>query len=148
MSGSFRTYTQLLSAYLGPQRRRVALLAVLLLGSIGLQLLNPQIIRFFIDTSQGPESTPGPQQTLLAAALLFLGIALAQRVAGVATTYVGENVGWQATNALRADLTLHCLRLDMQFHQRRTPGELIERIDGDVTALANFFSQFVVRVLG
>jgi len=148
MSGSFRTYPQLLSTYLGPQWRRVALLAILLLGSIALQLLNPQIIRFFIDTSQGLEGTPGSQQTLLAAAILFLSIALAQRVAGVATTYVGENVGWQATNALRADLTLHCLRLDMQFHQRRTPGELIERIDGDVTALANFFSQFVVRVLG
>jgi len=148
MSGSFRTYTHLLGTYLGPQRRHAALLAVLLLGSIGLQLLNPQIIRFFIDTSQGPEGASGPQQTLVAAALLFLGLALAQRVAGVATTYVGENVGWQATNALRADLALHCLRLDMQFHQRRTPGELIERIDGDVTALANFFSQFVVRVLG
>ena len=36
----------------------------------------------------------------------------------------------------------------MVFHKGRTPGELIERIDGDVTALANFFSQFVVRVLG
>jgi ATP-binding cassette subfamily B protein len=144
MSLSSRPYLTLLATYLGPQRLRAALLAALLLGSIGLQLLNPQVIRYFIDTSQAS----GPQQVLLGAAALFLGIALAQRVAGVATTYVGENVGWTATNALRADLALHCLRLDMQFHQRRTPGELIERIDGDVTALANFFSQFVVRVLG
>jgi ABC-type multidrug transport system fused ATPase/permease subunit len=144
MSLSTARHWNLLTTYLGPQWRRAALLAALLLGSIGLQLLNPQIIRYFIDTSQ----TGGPQQALLGAAALFLGIALAQRIAGVATTYVGENVGWQATNALRADLALHCLRLDMQFHQRRTPGELIERIDGDVTALANFFSQFVVRVLG
>jgi ABC-type multidrug transport system fused ATPase/permease subunit len=36
----------------------------------------------------------------------------------------------------------------MTFHNARTPGELIERIDGDVTALSNFFSQFVVRVAG
>ena len=36
----------------------------------------------------------------------------------------------------------------MDFHNRRTPGEMIERIDGDVTALANFFSQFVIQVLG
>src|SRR6185503_8313345 len=63
-------------------------------------------------------------------------------------TYVGENVAWNATNDLRAGLALHCLRLDMTFHKARTPGELIERIDGDVTALANFFSQFVIRVLG
>ncbi|HJZ47660.1 MAG TPA: ABC transporter ATP-binding protein, partial [Roseiflexaceae bacterium] len=59
-----------------------------------------------------------------------------------------EVVAWSATNDLRSDLALHCLRLDMVFHKARTPGELIERIDGDVTALANFFSQFVIRVLG
>jgi ATP-binding cassette, subfamily B, bacterial len=137
-------YRSLLGVYLKPQRARVALLAALLFGGIALQLANPQIIRYFIDTTQAG----GPQTALLAAAVLFLGVALAQRVTSIATTYVGENVGWKATNALRADLALHCLRLDMQFHQRRTPGELIERIDGDVTALANFFSHFVVQVLG
>jgi ABC-type multidrug transport system fused ATPase/permease subunit len=57
-------------------------------------------------------------------------------------------VGWTATNDLRADLALHCLRLDMSFHKKRTPGEMIERIDGDVTALANFFSQIVLKLLG
>jgi ABC-type multidrug transport system fused ATPase/permease subunit len=137
-------YRSLLGVYLRPQRVRVALLAALLFGGIALQLVNPQIIRFFIDTTQAG----GPQTVLLAAAALFLGVALVQRIITIATTYVGQNVGWQATNSLRADLALHCLRLDMQFHQRRTPGELIERIDGDVTALANFFSHFVVQVLG
>jgi ATP-binding cassette, subfamily B, bacterial len=137
-------YRSLLGTYLKPQVARVALLAALLFGGIGLQLANPQIIRYFIDTTQNG----GPQTALLVAAALFLAVALAQRIITIATTYVGENVGWKATNALRADLALHCLRLDMQFHQRRTPGELIERIDGDVTALANFFSRFVVQVLG
>src|SRR5712691_5890958 len=36
----------------------------------------------------------------------------------------------------------------MGFHKRHTPGELIERVDGDISALANFFSQFVIKVLG
>jgi ABC-type multidrug transport system fused ATPase/permease subunit len=36
----------------------------------------------------------------------------------------------------------------MGFHKARTPGEMIERIDGDVTALSEFFSQFVLQVLG
>src|SRR5919197_4715210 len=68
--------------------------------------------------------------------------------ASVAATYFSEGVGWAATNALREDLMDHCLRLDLSFHKARTPGELIERIDGDVTALANFFAQFVVRIVG
>src|SRR5260370_30797802 len=35
----------------------------------------------------------------------------------------------------------------MAFHKAHTSGELIERIDGDVNALSNFFSQFVVHLL-
>jgi ATP-binding cassette, subfamily B, bacterial len=137
-------YGGLLGAYLKPQRSGVALLAALVLGSIGLQLLNPQIIRYFIDTAQ----SGGAQRDLLIAAVVFLAIGLIQRAAALVAVYLGERVGWTATNALRADLARHCLRLDMSFHKQRSPGELIERIDGDVTALANFFSQLAVRVAG
>jgi len=140
----FRHYWNLLVIYLKPQWIRVAVLAVLLFSSIGLQLVNPQIIRYFIDTTQAR----GAVGTLLIAAGLFIAIALVQRIFAFRSTYVAENVGWTATNALRADLALHCLRLDMSFHKKRTPGEMIERIDGDVTALANFFSQFVINMLG
>jgi len=35
----------------------------------------------------------------------------------------------------------------MAFHNSRTPGELIERIDGDVGALANFFSRFAIVIV-
>ena len=38
------------------------------------------------------------------------------------------------------------LSLDIAFHKTHTPGELIERVDGDVTTLAGFFSQFVAQV--
>ena len=72
---------------------------------------------------------------------------LAQGVT-VAETYLAELVGWTATNTLRADLAAHCLGLDLGFHHARTPDELIERIDGDVTALANFFSRFVITIVG
>jgi len=75
-------------------------------------------------------------------------IALVHTVVSSAAQYVGESVGWKATNALRADLALHVLELDLGFHKTRTTGELIERIDGDVSSLANFFSRFVVSVIG
>jgi ABC-type multidrug transport system fused ATPase/permease subunit len=144
MASSAPHYRTLLSTYLRPQSGRVALLAVLLTGSIGLQLLNPQILRAFIDAISAPAAgTP-----LLGIAGLFITLALTQQVLSVVATYVSERVAWTATNALRTDLTLHCLRLDLTFHKARTPGELIERIDGDVTTLANFFSQFVIQVVG
>ena len=144
MRFQLKRYGSLLVKYLKPQWISVVFLAVLLLASIGLQLINPQVIRYFIDTTQAG----GSPQTLLFAALLFIGIALIQRAIAFGSTYVAENVGWMATNALRADLALHCLLLDMSFHKQYTPGELIERIDGDVNSLANFFSQFTLQVLG
>lgn len=44
-----RSYWNLLSSYLRHQRARTVVLTVLLLTGIGLQILNPQIIRTFID---------------------------------------------------------------------------------------------------
>ncbi len=151
MNLPLRQYGQLLARYLQPQRPQVMLLAVLLFGGITLQLLNPQVIRYFIDTARFADplqGTGGVQQALLLAAGLYIGLSLTQRGVALWADYVSQNVGWRATNGLRHDLAMHCLRLDMSFHKTHTPGELIERIDGDVTSLANFFSQFSLHVLG
>ncbi len=137
-------YWNLLFKYLRPQWRRVSVLAVLLLASIMLPLADPQILRWFIDSATGGAST----RTLGGIAVAFIAVVLIAQAVAVATAYAGEQVGWHATNLLRADLALHCLRLDMPFHNRRTPGEMIERVDGDVTALAIFFSRLVITVLG
>ena len=138
-----QSYQALLVQYLKPQWRRMVLLSLLLLTSVGLQLVNPQILRYFIDTALVSNAT----SPLLLAGLLFIGIALLNQGASVWATYVSENIAWTATNTLRTDLIAHCLRLDMAFHRAHTPGELIERIDGDVDTLSNFFSQLTVHLL-
>jgi len=120
-------------------------MALLLLTGIALQLVIPQILRTFIDAATGvaPIATP-----LALLAVLFIAVAIVQQVVSVGATYLSESVGWTATNALRADVAAHCMRLDMPFHNQHTPGEFIERIDGDVSALANFFSAFIIQVFG
>lgn len=127
MNIPLKRYWSLLAGYLRPQRARVTILALALVGGTALELLNPQILRYFIDTA----STGGATESLMLAALLFIGMALVKQVLSICATYVSENVSWTAANALRADLAAHCLRLDLSFHKTRTPGELIERIDGD-----------------
>jgi ABC-type multidrug transport system fused ATPase/permease subunit len=138
-----RDYGSLLARYLRAQRAKVFLLALLLLGSIGLQLVNPQLVRSFIDAAQAGS----PLATLLQLALLFLGAAFLNYLLTLALTYLSEDVGWRTTNALRTDLAAHCLRLDMRFHQHYTPGALIERVDGDVGQLARFFAQLFLRLV-
>ena len=139
-----RQYAELLLRYVANQKLLFAIVAVLLFGNIGLQLVNPQILRFFID-----EATKGsPLTRLLIAACLFIVIALLQQVVNLLATYASGRVAWTATNALRSDLARHALHLDMSFHNEHTPGEMIERIDGDARQLGQFFSTFIIHVLG
>lgn len=137
-------YASLISRYFLSQRAKVLLLSILLFSSIGLQILNPQILRHFIDTA----IAGGTPRILMNIALLFLGVAVFKQLGRVATAYVNENIGWTATNQVRSDLAFHCLNLDMPFHTAHTPGEMIERIDGDVDNLTNFFSQFTIQLVG
>ncbi len=139
-----REVAALLGRYLRPQARWVLALALLILTTIGLRLANPQILRQFIDTA----TAGGARSALIADALLFFGIAVTAQLLSVAATYVGETVAWTATNALRIDLLRHALSLDATFHKDHTPGQLIERIDGDVATLSNFFSRFTIDILG
>ena len=139
-----RQYYRLLAHYLRPQQGRVLWMALFLLVSIGLRLLNPQIMRYFIDAALGN----GALDNLLGAAALFLLVAIVSQALAVVATYFSEQVAWTATNELRFDLVAHALKLDLSFHKQHTPGALIERIDGDVDKLSNFFSRFTINILG
>ncbi len=135
-----------LREYLGPLKWQVLGLAALLLGGTGLNLLLPQLLRRFVDNAK---LGAGADVGLLARlAVFYIALAIGVQLMTAGATYVGARVGWTATNRLRADLMAHLLSLDMREHKERTPGEMIERVDGDVTALSNFFSQFAVRVFG
>ena len=144
---SFRTlnrYWQLLARYLRPQWARMALMALVLGGTIAVQVAVPLVAGRFIDRATGG----GALRELVMLAFVTMALALVAQGMAVAETYLAEHVGWGATNALRADLLAHLLRLDPTYHNAHTPGELIERADGDVATLARFFSRFVVSVLG
>jgi ATP-binding cassette subfamily B protein len=141
---SFSDFRSLLARYLIPHRGRAAWMSLLLLASIAFQLASPQVIRYFLDVAQAG----GDLRALYTAAGLFISFSILQQVLTVASDLASREVGLSATNDLRADLALHCLQLDLSFHKRRTPGEMIERIDGDVNELANFFSKFSVHVAG
>jgi ABC-type multidrug transport system fused ATPase/permease subunit len=122
----------------------MALLGLILCGAIGVQVGTPLVASRFIDEA----TSGGAPRGLILLALLTMGLAFVGQGMAVAETYVAENVSWVATNALREDLLAHLLRLDASFHTAHTPGELIERVDGDVATLARFFSRFIVYVLG
>lgn len=142
MNLPLRTYWNLLAHHVRPRLNLFAGLLALMLFSIGLQVVNPQIMRSFIDSALAGQAL----SLVTGVALAFIGVAVLQQVTSVGVTYFSESLAWFATNALRGELSRHCLNLDMGFHSEHAPGELIERIDGDVTELATFFSQFLVTL--
>ena len=113
------------------------------MGALALQLLNPQILRRFIDLAVDGSA----RARLPVIALTFVGLALLQQLLTTAARYVAEDVGWTATNRLRRDLVAHCLRLDLSFHKAHTPGELMDRVDGDVSLLSTFFARMTIDLV-
>ncbi len=137
------SYRATLSTYLGPHRGRVVVLGLLLLGSIGLQLVIPLILADFIDLAL----TGGAVAGLTTAGIAYLVAGILNQFLDAGASYLGTDIGWSATNRLREELTSHLFSLDMGFHNDTTPGEMIERVDGDVTAISEFISRFLVRLI-
>lgn len=132
----------LLWRYLRPQGWKVGALVLLLLSSIGLRLLDPQIVRRFID-----DAVAGvPAKDLLYLGILFLVVAITNQAITAGALYLGEAIAWTATNQLRLDVAAHALSLDLGYHKTKTPGEMVERIDGDIETLSNFFARFAVEL--
>ncbi len=130
--------------YLRPFRVRVSLLAAVLVIGIGFELGAPLILRQFIDAALGSIEV----DSLVTLGVLYLGLAVGKQLLSALATYLGADVGWRATNELRADMAQHLIGLDMAYHTSTTPGELIERVDGDVTAVSQFIARFMVKLLG
>jgi ABC-type multidrug transport system fused ATPase/permease subunit len=137
-------YRRFLATYLRPMAGKVALLMLAFLVVLGLDLWLPRILADFIDRVVDQEGLTA----LLRTAGLFLGVGFLSQLMIVAETYIATDIGLEATNQLRSHLALKCLNLDLSFHNARTPGELIERVDGDAGVLNRFFSRFIIHIVG
>jgi len=134
----------LVAAHLGAERARLLPLAATLLLATLLPLAGPQLVARFVDQAVGQ----APMSGLIAIAVLYLAVALAGQAATVAAATIATGTAWRTTNRLRERVAEHALELDMTFHGRHTPGEMIERVDGDLLGLTQFISGFVAQALG
>ena len=122
----------------------MTLLGALLLASTGAQALTPLIVRHVIDSAM----TGAALADLVWWGAAYGGAATLAFAITVVATFLSVRIGWQSTNALRVDLLRHTVRLDLRFHHNHSPGEMIERVDGDITLMSNYFAEFVVQIVG
>ncbi|MDF2716979.1 MAG: transporter related protein [Paenibacillus sp.] len=136
--------TRFLLRRLSPHKVKITVLFSLILVGIALQVYSPRYVQVFIDQAKGGEDS----SNLMMSALLFMTLTAIRQVVTVAVQALTGGVTWTVTNRLRLELTRLCLERDWRFHQRHSPGELVERIDGDVGKLGNFLSAFILKIVG
>jgi ATP-binding cassette, subfamily B, bacterial len=129
---------------LRPERRPTALVLSILVVALLLRLGMPALLGRFVDEAIRGSTV----DTLVRIALAYVAAALVAEGLQLAVMWGSVQISWRAGNQLRERLGRHAVRLEMAWHGRHSPGQLIERIDGDVEALVVFFTNVVVHVLG
>jgi ATP-binding cassette subfamily B protein len=113
-------------------------------ASMALRLALPVLLGWFADDALGGATTSA--LTTIAAA--YVAAALGSAALDLVVVWWSARVSWRAGNRLRERLAAHALRLEQAWHGRHSPGQLIERIDGDVEAMAIFFAGMAVQIAG
>ncbi|MFN8020700.1 MAG: ABC transporter ATP-binding protein [Acidimicrobiales bacterium] len=144
MAATTASRSRALGALLRPDASRWAGLGVLLAISSAATLGGPLVVRRIVD-----EATDGATSgRLVRLAVVFLVIAVVGQLVNVVVTWFATVTAWHTTNQIRLDLARHVLGLDHEFHRTHTPGELIQRVDGDVTSVSDFLGRVVPRAVG
>lgn len=133
---------RLLVATLRPERASVARILVVLTAATALTLSMPLLLGVFVD-----DAVEGrPLADLTRVALLYIAAAVGAETLNLLVLWSSVKLSWRAGNRLREQLADHALRLELGWHARHSPGQLIERIDGDIEALGIFFANIVLFV--
>jgi len=134
---------RLVAALARPHRRQLAGYGAVLAIATALPLAGSWLLAQFVRLAV---SGAGAGQ-LGGYALAYSLLGLAGSVVTVVVTWRATTLAWRITDGLRHQLADLVLRADLAFHRDRTPGELVTRIDADVTAMTQFLSQVVARVV-
>lgn len=129
------------AALISPNASRYAVLVSVVVATGLLTLTGPIILRAVIDRAGGGASTS--ELSLLAVAYLL--VALVAQSSALVVAYLSTTAAWETANALRLQLADHVLGLDHEFHRTHSPGELIQRVDGDVTRVSDFLAIVFIR---
>lgn len=137
-----------LAALLRPDTRRWVGLGALVGASSALSLTGPLVVRRIVDVATAGVGKHGTAGRITALAILFLVIAVAAQLITVVVAWFATVTAWRTTNQIRIDMSRHVLGLDHEFHRTHTPGELIQRVDGDVTSVSDFLGRVVPKLAG
>jgi ATP-binding cassette, subfamily B, bacterial len=129
--GDVRHLVPRVFALFGPYRGRVAALALLIVVSSAIGVVNPLLTKSVFDNALFPAG--GPDLTLLYVLVgIMIAIALLGGAIGVGQTWVASIVGQRVMQDLRDRLYSHLQRMSLRFFTGTRTGEIQSRIANDV----------------
>ncbi len=126
-----------------PEWRRYSLLIMAVSITALAPLVGPLLVGRIVDDVSGGAGA----DTVVRYGIAFLIVTTLAQLLQVGTTWYSNTIAWRTANDLRVELAGHVLGLDHEFHRSHSPGELIQRIDGDVTRVSDFLGR-VVGIFG
>lgn len=129
--------------YLRVQKGKVNYLLLSIIIGVALTVFNPQLIRYFIDTA----TEGGSWNALLLAAGIFTLTTVLLQFNQILSVYLGDSVGWKATNLLKQKLLQIIMKRDIAYINEYRSGEMLERVESDCNNLFTLLSHFCFQVL-
>jgi ATP-binding cassette, subfamily B, bacterial len=126
-----------------PQWRALAVFGAVLAAATAIPLATSLLLSRFVRLAVA--GAPGSQLAKLAIAYTVLGF-LASGMT-ILVTWRATIAAWSITNSLRHDLAEYVLKADLGFHRDRTPGELVTRVDADITSMTEFMASVVAQIV-
>ena len=115
-----------------PYRFQVVSVAVLLLVTASIGVINPLLIRTVFDSGLFPSSGGPDLQLLWILAAVMTSIAIANGIMGVIQTYMTNHVGQSVMRDLRDSVYAHLQGMSLGFFTSTRTGEIQSRISNDV----------------
>ena len=128
--------------YARPYRFQIIEMFILILGTTGLGLLTPLILRYLIDHII-------PSGNIEQLILLAIGLLLIPSLSGLFRVWqrkLSAQVGEGVTYDLRMAIYAHLQRMSLQFFTNTKVGELISRLNNDVLGAQDAISTTIVDI--
>ena len=130
--------------YLRPHTLRMVAAFACMIGTTGLSLLAPLLIKIAIDGPIASGDVLGLMAVTAALGAAFVGIYALSALQRYLLSWVGQRV----LASLRAELFRHLQRLSVSYHDRHIVGVTISHVIGDVAVINEALSQGLVAIAG
>ncbi len=130
-----------------PYRIYVISVAVLILLTASIGVINPLLIRTVFDSGLFPESGGPDMELLWILAAIMTSIAIANGLMGVLQTYMTNSVGQSVMRDLRDRVYAHLQGMSLGFFTSTRTGEIQSRISNDVGGIQSVVTSTLTDTL-